>query len=63
MPSIKGGWLTPDVSGHATIRNADFHFTDFSNGLTDANGEIAFQRLAGHHPVVHARNRAAAEWM
>ncbi|MEP6714580.1 MAG: translocation/assembly module TamB domain-containing protein, partial [Terriglobia bacterium] len=40
--SIKGGWLTPDVSGHATIHNADFHYSDFSNGLTGGNGELTF---------------------
>jgi len=40
--SILGNWSNPDLSGHATIRNGEFHYSDFTNGLTNATGEIVF---------------------
>lgn len=39
---VRGRWNTPDITGRALIRNGEFHYTEFSNGLTNANGEIAF---------------------
>jgi translocation and assembly module TamB len=39
---VRGGWLTPDFSGRATLRNGNFHYAQFSNGLNNANGEIVF---------------------
>ncbi len=40
--TVRGGWLTPDFSGRATLRNGNFHYAQFSNGLNNANGEIIF---------------------
>ena len=40
--TVRGGWRTPDLSGRAAIRNGDFHYAGFSNGLTKATGEIVF---------------------
>jgi translocation and assembly module TamB len=40
--TVRGGWQTPDVSGQAVLRNGDFHYADFSNGLTNATGQIVF---------------------
>jgi translocation and assembly module TamB len=40
--NIRGGWTTPDLSGHATIRNGEFHYADFANGLSNAAGEVVF---------------------
>ncbi len=40
--SVRGGWRTPDVSGRAVVRNGEFRYAQFSNGLSSANGEIAF---------------------
>jgi len=40
--TVRGDWNTPDFSGRAVMRNGEFHYTDFTNGLTNANGEIGF---------------------
>ena len=40
--AVRGGFAAPDLSGRAILRNGDFHFADFSNGLSSANGEITF---------------------
>jgi translocation and assembly module TamB len=40
--TLRGSWNTPDLSGHASVRAAEFHYADFSNGLTNATGEIVF---------------------
>jgi autotransporter translocation and assembly factor TamB len=32
--TMRGDWKTPDFSGRASIRSADIHFADFSNGLS-----------------------------
>jgi translocation and assembly module TamB len=40
--NIRGNWSTPDFSGSAAIRDGEFHYSDFSNGLTNATGEIIF---------------------
>ncbi|HZL57794.1 MAG TPA: translocation/assembly module TamB domain-containing protein, partial [Bryobacteraceae bacterium] len=40
--TLRGDWKNPDLNGRATIRNAAFRYADFSNGLTNANGDIAF---------------------
>jgi len=40
--TIRGTFNAPDISGRATMRNGEFHYADFSNGLTNANGEILF---------------------
>jgi translocation and assembly module TamB len=40
--AVRGRWDTPDINGRAVIRNGEFRYADFSNGLTNANGEIAF---------------------
>ena len=40
--TVRGSWSTPDLSGRASIRNGEFHYADFSNGLTNATGEIIF---------------------
>ena len=40
--TVRGKWNSPDIGGRAILRNAEFRYTDFSNGLTNANAEIAF---------------------
>jgi translocation and assembly module TamB len=40
--AIRGGFTNPDVSGRAELKKADFHYADFSNGLTNANGVVLF---------------------
>ena len=39
---VRGKWINPDVSGRAVLRKGEFRYADFSNGLTNASGEIAF---------------------
>lgn len=40
--ALRGRWNSPDLSGRATLRNGEFRYADFYNGLSNANGEIAF---------------------
>lgn len=40
--SLRGSLNSPDFSGRAEMRNADFHYAGFANGLTNANATIAF---------------------
>ena len=40
--AIRGTFDTPDVSGRATMKGGEFHYADFTNALTNANGEILF---------------------
>ena len=39
---VRGSLMSPDVSGRAEIQKGDFHYADFSNGLTNANGVLLF---------------------
>jgi translocation and assembly module TamB len=40
--AVRGRWSAPDVTGRAVIRNGEFRYADFANGLTNANAEISF---------------------
>jgi translocation and assembly module TamB len=40
--AVRGSYTNPDVSGRAELRKGDFHYADFSNGLTNASGAIVF---------------------
>jgi translocation and assembly module TamB len=40
--AVRGVWKNPDVSGRAVLRKGEFRYADFSNGLTNADAEIAF---------------------
>jgi translocation and assembly module TamB len=40
--TVRGSFEAPDISGRAVMRGGDFHYADFSNTLTNANGEIVF---------------------
>jgi len=40
--AVRGSYSTPDISGRAELLKGDFHYADFSNGLTNANGVILF---------------------
>src|SRR5271165_3756019 len=40
--AVRGSYTDPEVSGRAELRKGDFHYADFSNGLTNANGVILF---------------------
>ncbi|HTA42436.1 MAG TPA: translocation/assembly module TamB domain-containing protein [Bryobacteraceae bacterium] len=40
--TIRGGYISPDVSGRAELQKGDFHYVGFSNGLANANGVITF---------------------
>lgn len=39
---VRGSFASPDISGRAEIQKAEFHYADFSNGLTNTNGVIVF---------------------
>jgi len=40
--AVRGSFTNPDVSGRAELQKGDFHYADFSNGLTNAQGVILF---------------------
>jgi len=40
--TVRGRWNNPDISGRAVLRNGEFRYSDFSNGLSNATGEIVF---------------------
>jgi translocation and assembly module TamB len=40
--TIRGSFTSPDISGRAELKRGDFHVSNFSNGLTNANGIILF---------------------
>ena len=40
--TVRGTFSSPDISGRAVMRNGELHYADFSNALTNANGEIVF---------------------
>jgi translocation and assembly module TamB len=40
--SVRGTWKNPDFSGRAELQKGDFHYADFSNGLTNAQGTVLF---------------------
>jgi translocation and assembly module TamB len=40
--ALRGSFANPDVSGRAELVKGDFHYADFANGLTNANGVILF---------------------
>lgn len=40
--AVRGSFINPEVSGQAEIQKGDFHYADFSNGLTNTNGVILF---------------------
>ena len=40
--TVRGSFADPDVEGRAEVVKGEFHYADFSNGLTNANGVILF---------------------
>ena len=40
--SVRGSYDQPDLSGIAELRRGEFHYADFANGLTNANGAFLF---------------------
>jgi translocation and assembly module TamB len=40
--AIGGQWTAPDLRGRAVMRNGEFRYGDFSNGLSNVTGEIQF---------------------
>ncbi len=40
--NVRGTWGTPDMNGTGSIRNGEFHYADFTNGLSNAVGEVVF---------------------
>jgi translocation and assembly module TamB len=40
--SVRGGWQTPNLAGRAVIRNGGFRYSGYSNGLSNASGEVVF---------------------
>jgi translocation and assembly module TamB len=40
--SVRGSYKNPEFAGRAELDNGDFHYADFSNGLTNAKGVITF---------------------
>lgn len=39
---VRGALTNPDFSGRAELQKGEFHYADFSNGLTNAGGVILF---------------------
>jgi translocation and assembly module TamB len=40
--AVRGSYTSPDISGNAQLQKGNFHYAEFSNGLTNANAVIAF---------------------
>ncbi len=40
--AVRGSYTNPDVSGRAELQKGEFHYADFSNGLTNTNALILF---------------------
>jgi translocation and assembly module TamB len=40
--TVRGTWGAPDISGRASLRNGEFRYADFVNGLSNASGDIVF---------------------
>jgi translocation and assembly module TamB len=40
--ALRGTYANPDLAGRAELQRGDFHYAEFSNGLTNANGVILF---------------------
>ena len=40
--AVRGTYASPDISGRAELQKGDFHYANFSNGLTNANSVILF---------------------
>ena len=40
--TVRGSYDQPDLSGIAELRHGEFHYADFANGLTKANGAFLF---------------------
>ncbi len=40
--TLRGTWAAPDFGGNASIRGGEFHYSDFTNGLTNAAAEVIF---------------------
>ncbi len=45
--AVRGSYTSPDVSGRVELQKGDFHYANFSNGLTNANGVILFNGTRG----------------
>jgi translocation and assembly module TamB len=39
---VRGTWVDPNVSGRAELSKGDFHYADYTNGLTNVNGVLLF---------------------
>ncbi len=50
---LRGTWSAPDFSGLGNIRGGEFHYADFTNGLTNAAGDIVF---SGSRATIRAFN-------
>jgi translocation and assembly module TamB len=40
--AVRGSYSNPDFSGRAELQKGEFHYAEFSNGLTNAKGVILF---------------------
>ncbi len=40
--TVRGSYTSPDLSGTAELQKGNFHYAEFSNGLTNASAVIAF---------------------
>jgi translocation and assembly module TamB len=40
--ALRGSYTTPDLSGTAELQKGNFHYAEFSNGLTNTSAMIAF---------------------
>jgi translocation and assembly module TamB len=54
--TLRGDRNAPDLSGRATIQNAELHYADFTNGLANASGEIVFSGSRATIQSFHAES-------
>ena len=54
--AVRGAWTTPDISGRAELQKGDFHYANFSNGLTNANGVVVFNGPRANIQSFHAES-------
>ncbi len=54
--TLRGSYAYPDFSGRAELQKGDFHYAGFANGLTNANGVIAFNGARANIQSFHAES-------
>ena len=53
---LRGSFGQPDLSGTAELQKGNFHYAEFSNGLTNANAVMAFSGTRANIQSFHAES-------